>query len=45
MKVIVIRDRNDAPPEPKTVENDVSHYNERVNRFLNIGFAKRSRRE
>ena len=45
MKVIVIRDRNDAPPEPKTMENDVSHYNERVNRFLNIGFAKRSRRE
>lgn len=45
MKVIIIRDRNDAPPQPKTVEHDVSHYNDRVNRFLNIGFAKRRNRE
>lgn len=45
MKVIIIKDRNDAPPEPKTVERDVSHYNDRVNRFLNIGFARRSKRE
>lgn len=45
MKIIVIQDKNDIPREPKTVEHDVSHYNDRVNRFLNIGFAKRSRRE
>lgn len=46
MKVIIIKDRNDAPPERKTVVNDVIHYNDRVNSFLNIAFArKRSRRE
>ena len=45
MKIIVIKDRDYEPPRPRTVENDVTHYNDRVNRFLNIGFAKRSRRE